>query len=56
MEMMYEERRDARLSETTALKATELPMLMRARRQTMTNVTATALRGISQPGLTYRKE
>lgn len=54
MEMMYEERRDAALGETMALKVTELPMLIRERRQTTTKVRETALRGMSQSGFTWK--
>ena len=41
------------MREMIAVKATELPMLIRESRQFTTKETAMALRGTSQPGLTF---
>ena len=53
IDIMYDERRAATVSEIIALNATELPMLIRESRQFTMNETRIALRGTSQPGLTY---
>lgn len=51
-EMMYVPRRAETAREPMALKATVEPMLMSERRQVMTKVISTALRGMFHPGLT----
>jgi hypothetical protein len=50
---MYELRIAPTVRETMALKATELPRLMRERRQVIIKEMATAFRGMSQPGRTW---
>lgn len=52
IEMMYVDIKDTVALELMALKATVEPILMSERRQVISHVSRTALRGIFQPGLT----
>lgn len=53
IEIMYEESSAAVPSDMMALKATEDPMLINERRETMTMLTERALRGTVKVGLTF---
>ena len=53
MEMIYDESKAAMPREATALNATVLPILIRARRQDMQKEVKIAFKGMSQPGLTF---